>query len=275
MARRFLLLVVTAGAVLLVCSAVALAAVRTGTNGNDRLAGTRDNDRITYRITYRGDGTTIGKPGNDARYYYANGWGQDTVIDSRGTDTLNFSAATENIDAFACPGPVGTADSASGGVEVQSHIEGFLRDGLGNDRLNGCGGKNTCAGDANQPPGTGEIQVDLLLDYEGMPAIGLPASDEVYLPSREGHAVVADGGGAADVLNLASLRSRDVEISSEDLDSDGTEGSVVVPYGSGDMLQIQMLPANQFEDDAFSDAFSDALDFVGPDRADQAQGHCR
>ena len=70
MVRRFLLLVVTAGAVLLVCSAVALAAVRAGTNGNDRLAGTRDNDRITYRITYRGsDDTTIGKPGNDARYY--------------------------------------------------------------------------------------------------------------------------------------------------------------------------------------------------------------
>jgi hypothetical protein len=62
MVRRFLLLVVTAGAVLLVCSAVALAAVRAGTNGNDRLAGTRDNDRITYD-------TTIGKPGDDARYY--------------------------------------------------------------------------------------------------------------------------------------------------------------------------------------------------------------
>jgi len=56
------LLVVTARAVLLVCSAVALASVRAGTNGNDRLAGTRDNDRITYD-------TTIGKPGNDARYY--------------------------------------------------------------------------------------------------------------------------------------------------------------------------------------------------------------
>ena len=60
------MLVVTAGAVLLVCSAVALAAVRAGTNGNDRLAGTRDNDRITYRGS---DDTTIGKPGNDARYY--------------------------------------------------------------------------------------------------------------------------------------------------------------------------------------------------------------
>jgi RTX calcium-binding nonapeptide repeat (4 copies) len=90
MARRFLLLAVTAGAVLLVCSAVALAAVRTGTSGNDRLAGTRDSDRITGR---GGDDTTIGKAGNDT-YYYANGWGQDTVIDSTGTDTLNFSTVT-------------------------------------------------------------------------------------------------------------------------------------------------------------------------------------
>ena len=156
MARRFLLLAVTAGAVLLVCSVVALAAVRTGTNGNDRLAGTRDNDRITGR---GGDDTTIGKAGNDT-YYYANGWGQDTVIDSRGTDTLNFSAVTENIDAFACPGLVGTVDSASGGVELKSHIEG-LKGGLGNDRLNGCGAKHLRGG-ASQPPGTGTIQADLL-----------------------------------------------------------------------------------------------------------------
>ena len=97
MARRFLLLTATAGAVLLVCSAVSLAAVRTGTNGNDRLAGTRDNDRITGR---GGDDTTIGKAGN--------GWGQDTVIDSKGTDSLNFSTVTENVDAFACPGLGGT-----------------------------------------------------------------------------------------------------------------------------------------------------------------------
>ena len=54
-----------------------------------------------------------------------------------------------------------------------------------------------------------------------MPAIGLPASDDVYLPSREGEAVGADGGGAADVLNLAGLHSRDVEILSEDLDNGG------------------------------------------------------
>jgi hypothetical protein len=92
-----------------------------------------------------------------------------------------------------------------------------------------------------------------------MPAITLPASDAVYLPSCEGEAVVADGCGAADVLNLASLHSRDVEILSEDFDNDGTNGSVVVLYGSGDMLQGQMLLANQFEDDEFSVA----LDFDG------------
>ncbi|MDP8899750.1 MAG: hypothetical protein M3N33_01075 [Actinomycetota bacterium] len=261
MARRFVLLVVMAGAVLLVCSAVAFAAVRTGTGGNDRLAGTRDNDRITGR---GGDDTTIGKAGNDT-YYYANGWGQDAVIDSRGTDTLNFSAVTENVDAFACPelgGTGGQVDSASGGVALGSRIEG-LRGGMGNDRLNGCGGKNTYAGGASQPLGTGTIPADLLLDYDGMPAIGLPASDDVYLPSREGQVVVADGGGAADVLNLAGFHSTEVEILSEDLDNDGTEGSVVVLYGSGDMLQVQMLLANQFEDDEFSDAFSIALDFDG------------
>jgi hypothetical protein len=51
-------------------------------------------------------------------------------------------------------------DSASGGVELKSHIEG-LKGGLGNDRLNGCGAKHLRGG-ASQPPGTGTIQADLL-----------------------------------------------------------------------------------------------------------------
>jgi hypothetical protein len=172
MARRFLLLAVTAGAILLVCSAVALAAVRTGTNGNDRLAGTRDNDRITGR---GGDDTTIGKAGNDT-YYYANGWGQDTVIDSKGTDTLNFSAVTENVDAFACPGlggTGGTVDSVSGGVELSSQIEG-LRGGLGNDRLNGCGGQEYLRGRRQPAAGHGHDP--------GGPAAGLRWDAGHYAP---------------------------------------------------------------------------------------------
>jgi hypothetical protein len=64
--------------------------------------------------------------------------------------------------------------------------------------------------------------------------------------------VVGDGGGSADVLNLGGFSSANVDILSEDLDGDGTSGSLVVLYGSGGSLVGQMLLANQFEEDEFS-----------------------
>ncbi len=99
MARRFLVLMSLAGAVLLLSSAVALAAVRTGTAGSETLSGTPEADRITGR---GGDDRTVGKAGNDT-YFYADGWGRDTVVDSRGVDTLNFSAVTGPIIGSLCP----------------------------------------------------------------------------------------------------------------------------------------------------------------------------
>ena len=108
MARRFALLVIMAGAVLLVCSAVAFAAVRTGNEGDNTLMGTRYKDSITGK---GGDDRTVGKGGNDT-YFYADGWGHDTVVDSGGTDTLNFSAVTGGVSVHLCS-PVGASDSLS------------------------------------------------------------------------------------------------------------------------------------------------------------------
>jgi Ca2+-binding RTX toxin-like protein len=252
MARRFLLLAVTAGAVLLVCSAVAQAVVRTGTSGNDRLAGTGDNDRITGR---GGDDTTIGKSGNDT-YYYANGWGRDTVIDSRGTDTLDFSAVTGGITGSLCPLSTDGSGSITGGepggsVRFYAPIEG-IRGSQGNDTLFACGGKNTASGGGSQGPGPGPVLGGVLMDFDGMPISPVPGSDDVYLGSKQGMAVVGDGGGSADVLNLGGFSSANVDILSEDLDGDGTSGSLVVLYGSGGSLVGQMLLANQFEEDEFS-----------------------
>ena len=59
MARRFLLLAVTAGAVLLVCSAVALAAVSTGTNGNEDLDG--DGTAGSLVVFYGSGGSLVGQ----------------------------------------------------------------------------------------------------------------------------------------------------------------------------------------------------------------------
>jgi hypothetical protein len=90
MARRFVVLVIITGAALLVCSTVATAAIRTGNEGYNTLMGTRYKDSITGK---GGDDKTVGKGGNDT-YSYADSWGHHTVVDSGGTDTLNFSAVT-------------------------------------------------------------------------------------------------------------------------------------------------------------------------------------
>ena len=190
MARRFVVLVIMAGAVLLVCSALASAAVRTGNEGDNTLMGTRYKDSITGK----GDDRTVGKGGNDT-YFYADDWGHDTVVDSGGTDTLDFSAVTGGVSVHLCS-PVEASDSLSSGsdggnaVTSASRIEN-ARGSLGNDIIGGCGGKNTLSGGGYEPnsgvgpfPGEG----DLLMDVGGFSLFGIPASNDVYLGSKEGSA---------------------------------------------------------------------------------------
>ena len=68
-------------------SAVAVAAIKIGTNGDDRIRGTDSADQINGK---GGNDRLNGKARNDT-YYFADGFGVDTLIDSAGTDTLNFS----------------------------------------------------------------------------------------------------------------------------------------------------------------------------------------
>lgn len=99
MMRRLMFLLALVVVAVAVAAPVAYAKVVNGTEGNDVLNGTNNNDRITGK---RGDDRTRGRAGNDA-YNYANGWGQDVVVDSGGRDALNFSAVDEDLDAYLCP----------------------------------------------------------------------------------------------------------------------------------------------------------------------------
>ncbi len=218
--------------------------------------GTRDNDRITGR---GGDDRTVGKAGNDT-YFYANGWGQDTVVDSGGTDTLNFSAVTEGVQVNLCSpvggGPDGLVSSGDNMVFFGSRIEG-ARGGLGTDMLLGCGGENTLTGGGNPSPTGNLSEMDMLLDADGLSISGtdnpdFAASDDVYLGSREGWAIVADSGGAADVLNLSGIDSRNANLAAVDLDYDEAEGSLWLTFGPADSPTGSMVLANQSEDDEFS-----------------------
>jgi Ca2+-binding RTX toxin-like protein len=60
--KRLVLLLTVVGATLVLSSTVALAAVRVGTNGNDRLVGTANDDRIYGK---GGNDRTNGRAGND------------------------------------------------------------------------------------------------------------------------------------------------------------------------------------------------------------------
>jgi hypothetical protein len=244
---------------------VASAAIRTGNEGDNALMGTRYKDSITGK---EGDDKTVGKGGNDA-YFYADDRGHDTVVDSGGTDTLDFSAVTGGVSVHLCS-PVEASDSLSSGsdggnaVTSASRIEN-ARGSLGNDIIGGCGGKNTLSGGGYEPnsgvgpfPGEG----DLLMDVGGFSLFGIPASNDVYLGSKEGSATVLDTGGGADVLDLRGFHSSDAGIYGWDADGDGTQGSLIVAYGNGEVSYGMMLLANQFEGDDF-DFFGTRTDIDG------------
>ena len=160
--------------------------------------------------------------------------------------------------------PVSSGSDGGNTVTSASRIEN-ARGSLGTDGILGCGGKNTLSGGGYQSergsfPGEG----DLLVDVAGFKPFEIPASNDVYLGSKEGSATVADTGGGADVLDLRGFRSNDARIFSWDADVDGTQGSLVVVYGTSESSYGMMLLANQFEGDDF-DLFDvgDVIDIDG------------
>ena len=69
--RRTILLLTMMGLTLALSSAIALAAVKVGTNAGERIVGTNGNDQINGK---GGNDDLHGKAGNDI-YYFADGFG--------------------------------------------------------------------------------------------------------------------------------------------------------------------------------------------------------
>lgn len=166
-----------------------------------------------------GNDTTVGKGGNDV-YFYADGWGQDTLGDSGGVETLDLSAVTADLEGSLCPelpqvdgmefggqiyesGP----DPAADRVDFGSKIEN-ARMGSGDDIVYGCSGTNGLSGGAGN---------DVLADLGGFDLpnnLDPPKSDDRYRGFQvgSGNDVVVDAGGRADVFDLRAFRSGDVEL---------------------------------------------------------------
>ena len=118
--RRTTLLLVMMGFLLVVASAVALAANKTGTNKGETLTGTPDSDKLAGG---GGDDILKGQEGDD---YLFGDWGDDTLIGGPGDDFLNVADGKAN-DVIA---PGGNASSNSPGdtcvADVGDQVEGPL-----------------------------------------------------------------------------------------------------------------------------------------------------
>jgi Ca2+-binding RTX toxin-like protein len=129
-----------------------------GTSGADYIFALSGNDKIAAGAL---DDYTDGGVGNDT-YSYKDGWGTDTLVDTTGVDTLNFSAVSGGISASLYPeyssnpanyvnGPAGESVKVS--TSTLSVIEKVVGSASGSDSIDTGGAANTL-----QPgPGTGGI----------------------------------------------------------------------------------------------------------------------
>ena len=302
MVKRTLLLLTAMGATLIVASGVALAVSKVcpsgstqanpclGTNktkkasGNDTLIGSSGPDYIKALSgndnisAGEGNDTTDGGGGNDT-YSYKDGWGVDTLIDSGGTDALNFSALGsagaglwaqltpelgENYVEINGSNLVGRTDLSSGTV-----VEKFK--GSGNFDIVQTGG----AANTLQPgPGAGGAH---FTDYGGCPStrcsVAVPVSSDTYsgfAASGYGGVTIIDWGGTADKLVLP-FASTDVYFQAEDNDGFGGLDTLTMMTSSTDSFyivgQLQTIGAQKGHIEQLQ--FTDGIMTIGSETAVQ------
>jgi Ca2+-binding RTX toxin-like protein len=189
-------------------------------SGNDLLIGGSDAD------------TTDGGSGNDT-YSFRDGFaknasgavGTETLKDSSGIDTLNFSGVTQGLYiraipdwiAFRADANMATNTSTSERVDLGSSAVERIVGSSGSDNIRGGKESNTLM------PGPGGD--DSLGDYGGCAPVcavsgaSIPASDDTYKGFKSGSSSVIDFGGTKDVVDLTPLASYDAyfEVSGQSL----------------------------------------------------------
>jgi hypothetical protein len=204
-----------------------------GLGANDNISGGAGND------------TTDGGAGNDT-YSYKDGWGQDTVIDSGGTDALNFSAVQsaglsvfvqlsgDNDGSNYVQGPNGALVNLPSGTPAIEKITGSS----GHDEIRTGSAVNTL-----QPgPGTGGANIT---DWGGCPSTycsdNIPVSSDTYsgfAASGYGSVVIMAWSGTADKLILL-FASTDVYLEAYNQDNDEAADSLLMLTSSTDSVDIE------------------------------------
>ncbi len=229
--RRTILLLTMMGLTLVFSSAVALAAVKIGTNAGETIRGTDSADQITGK---GGNDKTIGKLGNDI-YYYADGFGVDTLIDTGGTDTLSFSKLTAGVNVYLIPEwgeDYNAVYDAADDSTLRVGMSTTRNDSLIENIVGGAGEDYVAGGKADNVLRPGGGADDELRDWGGydgstsFPAI--PVSNDTYksFTANTGTDYVTDFGGTADVIDLKEYESSEVYVDTADLNNNGTEESL-------------------------------------------------
>jgi Ca2+-binding RTX toxin-like protein len=223
------------------CSGTTAIDTLLGTSGVDYIKGLAGNDKISGGA---GNDTTDGGGGNDT-YSYKEGWGQDTVIDSGGTDALNFSAV-QSAGGVHAQLSFTNSNSASNYVNGPNGEYVSFPSGTILEKVTGTSGfddiRTAEATNTLRPgPGTGGA---FLTDFGGCPsnycATARPVSSDTYsgfAASGYGTVIIEDWGGTLDKLILP-FASTDVYFEAYNQDNDQAAEGLLLLTSDTDTVNI-------------------------------------
>ena len=183
-----------------------------GRTGDDTLLGGDGNDSLWGRA---GDDNLDGGAGDDLYSHYAGIIGNDTIQDSSGVDTLDFSEMDTGIQVDLTGGALGMR-SASGNVylaqaEIIENVIGTDFD----DIIHGSSGDNVLIGRTGNDALNGRVGDDFLRGGPGQDWLrGRGGNDSLY----GGHGVdILDGGADSD--RILQRNGEDTIVDRNDLDA--------------------------------------------------------
>lgn len=113
-----------------------------GTSGDNFISTGVGNDGVWAA---GGNDTIDGGIGND-RYVYTGAWGNDSLIDAAGTDTLDFRNSTLNVTFNLLAGASQEVTDGTSTINWSGDIIENVQGGLGNDSITGNSAANTLSG---------------------------------------------------------------------------------------------------------------------------------
>jgi Ca2+-binding RTX toxin-like protein len=150
-----------------------------GTDNDDELIGTQQDNNILGGL---GNDTMLGEAGNDT-YFFSSNWGNDSIYDAAGIDTVNLQAVTSKlfvsmdggISSFFHEVSDGTNTIDWNGIAIENIISGsgddqlsgnmgnnLINGGDGNDWISAQGGMDTLIGGNGDDRLEGSIGNDIL-----------------------------------------------------------------------------------------------------------------